>query len=215
MNNSEKISEIAELAYKDFEARTLARDNALTQARSLTRHAANAIRAIHRNEQELAHGHLSEAKAIVEKLRDGLRDFPDLYYAGYTQDAIKEYCEATLTCAFIEGEVIPAPAEMDVPYSTYLRGMAETPGELRRRCMDILRMGYSDDAENLLEQMDDIYSILITMDYPDAVTNGLRRQTDLLRGIVERTRADLTLSLREEKLKSMLQKAVDVFSENQ
>ncbi len=104
---------------------------------------------------------------------------------------------------------------MDVPYSTYLRGMAETPGELRRRCMDILRMGYSDDAENLLEQMDDIYSILITMDYPDAVTNGLRRQTDLLRGIVERTRADLTLSLREEKLKSMLQKAVDVFSENQ
>lgn len=215
MNNSEKISEIAELAYKDFEARTLARDNALTQARSLTRHAANAIRAIHRNERELAHGHLSEAKAIVEKLRDGLRDFPDLYYAGYTQDAIKEYCEATLTCAFIEGEVIPAPAEMDVPYSTYLRGMAETPGELRRRCMDILRMGYSDDAENLLEQMDDIYSILITMDYPDAVTNGLRRQTDLLRGIVERTRADLTLSLREEKLKSMLQKAVDVFSENQ
>ncbi len=215
MNNSDKISEIAELAYKDFEARTLARDNALTQARSLTRHAANAIRAIHRNERELAHEHLSEAKAIVEKLRDGLRDFPDLYYAGYTQDAIKEYCEATLTCAFIEGEVIPAPAEMDVPYSTYLRGMAETPGELRRRCMDILRMGYSDDAENLLEQMDDIYSILITMDYPDAVTNGLRRQTDLLRGIVERTRADLTLSLREEKLKSMLQKAVDVFSENQ
>ncbi len=215
MNNSDKISEIAELAYKDFEARTLARDNALTQARSLTRHAANAIRAIHRNERELAHEHLSEAKAIVEKLRDGLRDFPDLYYAGYTQDAIKEYCEATLTCAFIEGEVIPAPAEMDVPYSTYLRGLAETPGELRRRCMDILRMGYSDDAENLLEQMDDIYSILITMDYPDAVTNGLRRQTDLLRGIVERTRADLTLSLREEKLKSMLQKAVDVFSENQ
>jgi translin len=215
MNNSDKISEIAELAYKDFEARTLARDNALTQARSLTRHAANAIRAIHRSEKELAHEHLSEAKAIVGKLRNDLRDFPDLYHAGYTQDAIKEYCEATLTCAFIEGEVIPTPAEMDVPYSTYLRGMAETPGELRRRCMDILRMGYSDDAENLLGQMDDIYSILITMDYPDAVTNGLRRQTDLLRGIVERTRADLTLSLREEKLKSMLQKAVDVFTENQ
>ncbi len=89
MNNSDKISEIAELAYKDFEARTLARDNALTQARSLTRHAANAIRAIHRNERELAHEHLSEAKAIVEKLRDGLRDFPDLYYAGYTRMRLK------------------------------------------------------------------------------------------------------------------------------
>ena len=76
--------------------------------------------------------------------------------------------------------------------------MAETPGELRRRTMDILRMGYSDEAERLLSQMDEIYSILVTMDYPDAVTNGLRRQTDLLRGIVERTRADLTLSLRED-----------------
>jgi translin len=89
--------------------------------------------------------------------------------------------------------------------------MAETPGELRRRCMDILRMGYSEEAERLLSLMDEIYSILITMDYPDAVTNGLRRQTDLLRGIVERTRADLTLSLREEKLKAELQKAIEVF----
>jgi translin len=89
--------------------------------------------------------------------------------------------------------------------------MAETPGELRRRCMDILRMGYSEEAEDLLEKMDDIYSILITMDYPDAVTNGLRRQTDLLRGIVERTRADLTLSMSEEHLKKILQKAIDTF----
>ncbi len=212
MNNTDKISQIAESAYKDFEARTIARDSALTQARSLTRHAANAIRAIHRNENELAHSHLNEAETLVKKLRDDLQSFPDLYYAGYSQDAIKEYCEAVLTCAFIEGKLIPGPEELDVPYSTYLRGMAETPGELRRRCMDILRMGYSDDAEKLLEQMDDIYSILITMDYPDAVTNGLRRQTDLLRGIVERTRADLPLSLREEKLKKLLRQAVDVYS---
>ncbi len=213
MNTSEKILEIAEMAYKDFEARTSARDTALTLARELTRHAANSIRAIHRNENELAHQHLDQARQIVEKLQSGLREFPDLYYAGYTQDAIKEFCEATLTCALIEGKMIPTPDELGIPYATFLRGMAETPGELRRRCMDILRMGYSDDAENLLGLMDDIYSIMITMDYPDAVTNGLRRQTDLLRGIVERTRADLTLSLREEKLKSMLQLAVDAFSE--
>lgn len=208
MNYSEKITEIADTAHIVFEARTLARDNALTKARSLTRHSANTIRAIHRGETAEAQTQLNEGRKLFEELRETLQVYPDLYYAGYTQDAIKELCEATLTCAFIEGNPIPTPEELGVPTATYLRGMAETPGELRRRCMDILRMGYSDEAERLLGLMDDIYSILITMDYPDAVTNGLRRQTDLLRGIVERTRADLTLSLREEQLKNSLEKAI-------
>ncbi len=206
-----RILDIAEAAHKDFEARTLARDAALTRSRALIRHSSNAIRAIHRSESDLAHEHLDAGRALVDEMKKDLEAFPDLYYAGYTQDAIKEFCEATLTTAIIEGREIPTPAEMGVIYSTYLRGMAETPGELRRRCMDILRMGYSDEAERLLGMMDEIYSILVTMDYPDAVTNGLRRQTDLLRGIVERTRADLTLSLREEHLKGLLRKAIDTY----
>ncbi len=206
-----RILDIAEAAHKDFEARTLARDAALTRSRALIRHSSNAIRAIHRSESDLAHEHLDAGRALVDEMKKDLEAFPDLYYAGYTQDAIKEFCEATLTTAIIEGREIPTPAEMGVIYSTYLRGMAETPGELRRRCMDILRMGYSDEAERLLGMMDEIYSILVTMDYPDAVTNGLRRQTDLLRGIVERTRADLTLSLREEHLKGLLRKAIETY----
>ena len=207
-----RILDIAEAAHKDFEARTLARDAALTRSRALIRHSSNAIRAIHRSESDLAHEHLDAGRELVDEMKKDLENFPDLYYAGYTQDAIKEFCEATLTTAIIEGREIPYPDEMGVIYSTYLRGMAETPGELRRRCMDILRMGYSDEAERLLGMMDEIYSILVTMDYPDAVTNGLRRQTDLLRGIVERTRADLTLSLREEHLKALLRESIDTFT---
>lgn len=207
-----RILDIAEAAHKDFEARTLARDAALTRSRALIRHSSNAIRAIHRSESDLAHEHLDAGRELVDEMKKDLENFPDLYYAGYTQDAIKEFCEATLTTAIIEGREIPTPDEMGVIYSTYLRGMAETPGELRRRCMDILRMGYSDEAERLLGMMDEIYSILVTMDYPDAVTNGLRRQTDLLRGIVERTRADLTLSLREEHLKALLRESIETFS---
>ena len=207
-----RILDIAEAAHKDFEARTLARDAALTRSRALIRHSSNAIRAIHRSESDLAHEHLDAGRELVDEMKHDLENFPDLYYAGYTQDAIKEFCEATLTTAIIEGREIPTPDEMGVIYSTYLRGMAETPGELRRRCMDILRMGYSDEAERLLGMMDEIYSILVTMDYPDAVTNGLRRQTDLLRGIVERTRADLTLSLREEHLKALLRESIETFS---
>ena len=207
-----RISEIADLAHHDFEARTLARDKALTSARALTRHSANAIRAIHRSEQNLAHEHLDAGRALLDELKSELAQYPDLYYAGYTQDAIKEFCEATLTCAYIEKCEIPTPHEMGVIYSTFLRGLAETPGELRRRCMDILRAGYSEEAERLMTQMDEIYSILVTMDYPDAVTNGLRRQTDLLRGIVERTRADLTLSIREDQLKALLKTSIETFS---
>ncbi len=211
MNHStaQTINQIAESAHAVFEAETKARDDALSKARALTRASANAIRAIHRGDSAEAHQHLDAGRKLFNEMAKELTDFPGLYYAGHTQDAIKEYCEASLTTAFIEKRELPTPESLGVPVSTFLRGLAETPGELRRRCMDILRMGYSDEAEMLLSEMDDIYSVLITMDYPDAVTNGLRRQTDLLRGIVERTRADLTLSLREEKLKELLRRTIE------
>ena len=129
-----------------------------------------------------------------------MRLIADLFYAGYTQSALKEYVEAVVTCAIIQGQDIPLPEEIDVEADVYLNGLAEVVGELRRRCMDILRLGYSDDAESLLAIMDEIYALLITVDYPDALTNGLRRQTDLARGIVERTRGDITISIRENRL---------------
>ena len=152
------------------------------------------------SEQTLAQEHLAEARELVQALQAELPSFPDLYYAGYTQDAIKEFAEASITCALIENQPLPTPEELGVEYATYLNGLAEATGELRRRCLDILRQGYSQEAERLLGCMDDIYGVLVTLDYPDAITNGLRRQTDLVRGIVERTRGDLTISLREQHL---------------
>ncbi|HSQ40272.1 MAG TPA: hypothetical protein VLM78_08925, partial [Anaerolineales bacterium] len=123
-----------------------------------------------------------------------------LYYAGYTQDSLKEYVEANVTCALIQNQALQTPEDLGVEYATYLNGLAEVVGELRRRILDILRSGYSQEAERLLNHMDDIYSVLVTMDYPDAITNGLRRQTDNVRGIVEKTRGDVTFSLRGEDL---------------
>ena len=148
-------------------------------------------------EVETANLHLAEAHTLVNQLKSELANHPDLFYTGYTQDALKEYVEAKITCALIQNQEIPLPSEMDVEAAVYLNGLAEVVGELTRRCMDILRQGYSDDAERLLGLMDEIYSLLITVDYPDALTNGLRRQTDLARGIVERTRGDITISIRE------------------
>jgi len=205
------FSEIIAQAENIFEARTKARDQALMQARQLTRLSAHTIRAIHRSEVDQAHALLDEARVIVEALKKDLADFPDLYFAGYTQDAIKEFAEASTTCALIENEPLPMPEGLGIEISTYINGLAEAIGELRRRCLDILRQGYSEEAERLLGEMDEIYNFLVTMDYPDAVTNGLRRQTDLARGIIERTRADLTMSLREQHLQEALQEFADRF----
>jgi translin len=141
---------------------------------------------------------------LVQSLKEGLANFPDLFYAGYTQDAIKEFTEASITFALIQGLDLPSPEDLAVETATYWNGLAEVVGELRRRCLDILRQGYSDEAERLLVCMDEIYTHLVTMDYPDAVTQGLRRQTDLVRNIVEKTRGDLTLSLRFQLMEHAL-----------
>lgn len=199
------FNSIAEKAHLAFEARNKARDQALAQARQLTRFAAHSIRAIHRSESALAHENLDQARQLVDSLKQDLINFPDLFYAGYTQDAIKEYAEASITCAVIENQPLPTPEDLGIEYAAYLNGLAETTGELRRRCLDILRQGYSAEAERLLTCMDEIYALLVTMDYADAITYNLRRHTDLVRGIVERTRADLTLSLRENRLQQALQ----------
>lgn len=196
----DRFSIISEFVHQVFDIRNQARDKALTNARQVIRQSSQAIRAIHRMEVETANLHLAEAHNLVNQLKSELADHPDLFYTGYTQDALKEYVEAKITCALIQNQEIPLPSEMDVEAAVYLNGLAEVVGELRRRCMDILRQGYSDDAERLLGLMDEIYSLLITVDYPDALTNGLRRQTDLARGIVERTRGDITISIRENRL---------------
>lgn len=196
----EKLETIAEQIRKQFDARTAARDQALAQARALTRACSQAIRAVHRDETDTMNELLGEARNLAQSLCSGLEQHSDLYYAGYTQDALKEYVEANATCALIKNQALPSPEELSVEYNTYLNGMAEVIGELRRRCLDILRHGYSAEAERLLTSMDDIYSILVTMDYPDAITNGLRRQTDVARSIIERTRGDITFSLRGEHL---------------
>jgi len=198
------FKQLTDKAHQDFEARHQARENALKQTRKLTRLSADAIRAIHRDERAAAEENMAAARAIVQELGYLLQQHPDLYHSGYTQDAIKEFVEARLTISFIADEPLPLPEDLGVIYSTYLRGMAETIGELRRRCLDILRHGYSDDAERLLNVMDEIFAMLVTLDYPDAITNGLRHQTDMVRGIIERTRADLTISLRDDRLQQAL-----------
>ena len=195
-----KLETIAERIRQNFDVRTSKRDEALKQARQLTRACSLAIRAVHRDDKEAMEANLAEAQQLADVLREELKDHPELFFAGYTQDSLKEFVEANVTCALIQNQPLHTPEDLGVQDSTYLNGLAEVVGELRRRTLDILRSGYSQEAERLLGYMDEIYSVLVTIDYPDAITNGLRRQTDLARGIIEKTRGDVTFSLRGENL---------------
>ena len=196
-----------------FERKNQIRDKALSQSRNLTRHSARAIRAIHRNDSDLALEHLAEADALANSLREGLSEDPDLYFSGYAQDALKEYCEAHLTVATIQDKDWPTAEDLQVEYPTYLNGMSEVVGELRRRVMDIMRDGHSPEVERLLDVMDDIYAQLVTMDFPDALTYGLRRRTDIARSIIERTMADVTVSFRQQQLEKQITNLSEQLSE--
>lgn len=189
-----------------FTAQNAARDTAISQSRELTRQCSECIRAVHRQEWDAAAAGLETIKHGAESLKAGVSNYPDLYHSGYTQDALKEVAEAYLTYAIIRDEPLPTPDDLGIEPATYLRGLAEAATELRRFILDIMRRTerHSDEAERLLEWMDAIYDELVTFDFPDAITHGLRRQTDVVRGVLERTRGDLTQSLRQQRLQDAL-----------
>jgi len=208
------IEEIADRIRRSLDARTAARDGALAQTRRLVRHCANAIRAVHREEYQLADENLAQARELAGSLQSDLAPYADLFHSGYTQDALKEYAEASIVYALVRDEPLPTPEALSLEHATYLQGLAEAVGELRRRSLDLLRLGHSQDAERLLSCMDDIYTVLVTMDYPDAITGGLRRLTDIARGVTERTRGDMTISLRQEQLERSLQRLEDKLADH-
>ncbi len=186
-----------------LESKNAARDRALVDSRQTVRHAANAIRALHRGETELAEQHLRQGREMVTAARRDLEDHPDVYWAGYVQDAQKEFAEANLVAAIIGKRVMPGSEELGVEDAPFLNGMAEAASEMRRYVLDVIRRGGRDDmaeAERVLMVMDDIYTRLITVDFPDQVTGGLRRTCDSLRAVLERTRGDLTISIRQADL---------------
>jgi len=200
----DNLETVADQIREKFDIQSAARDEALTVSRSLIRHCALAIRAVHRDDLDVMNEHLQEAAILAKNLKVDLADHPNLYHTGYTQDALKEFVEAEVTCALIKEKPLVTLNELDVPHATYLKGLSEVIGELRRRTLDELRNGYSEECERLLNHMDEIYAVLVTMDYPDAITHGLRRQTDIARSIIERTRGDITFSLRGEHLEKKI-----------
>lgn len=203
-HSMEQLDQISEQIRTEFEVTNAARDMAYQRSRKLISLCARTIRAVHREEWETAEALLAKAQEAKETLVQDVQPFCNLYYAGYTQDAIKEYVEARLTYALVRQRPLPTPEELQAENNTWLNGLAEAATELRRRILDIIRHGYTDEAERLLENMDLIYSTLVTFDFNDSITGGLRRRTDTVRAVLERTRGDVTNSLRQAQLEEAL-----------
>jgi translin len=206
------LQRIGEGAIGRLEAVNAARERALAETRRVVRLCANSIRAIHRGEFDTARELLSEAQQILGSLSTDLESQPKIYWSGYVQDSQKEFAEACITLAIIEDSELPNPASLQVDDAVYLNGLAEAAGELRRHVLDMIRRGELERAEHILTVMDDIYGLLVTVDYPDAVTSGLRRSTDMVRGVLERTRGDLTMSHQQRELTTALQRAESILT---
>ncbi|MGH2557224.1 MAG: haloacid dehalogenase [Actinomycetota bacterium] len=200
------LSDLSEAFLRRFEETTTAREKALAAARRSIRASANAIRAIHRGELEQAHRLMDESRTAIQAGREAVREaHPDVYFAGFLQDAQKEYAEARLTEAMVAGSRLPAPQDLEVELPPYLNGMAETIGEGRRTILDLLRRGEVAEGERILVAMEEMYSLLVSMDFPDAITGNLRRSTDVARSIIERTRGDLSVTLVQRNLQEALE----------
>ena len=182
-------------------AKHAAREAGLRDSRAAIQAAAASIRAVHREEFDRAAELAERSEAAVRAAEEALADHADVRYAGFLHDATKEYAEARLTLAFVQGTAVPLPDELGVEIPAYLNGMAEAASELRRRLLDLLRRGEVEPCERLLATMDEVYGVLVTIDFPDAVTGGLRRTTDALRAVLERTRGDLTNALVQERVR--------------
>ena len=188
MNLQKIASHIGQL----FEEMDQARDRGIVETRRIIKSCSLAIRAVHREEFQEAEQHLREARERLDQINVSLRCYPEIFYGGFVQDAQKEYAEARITFNVVLGKAIPTPEDVGVDFAPYLNGMAEAVGEMRRHILDQLRKGSLEQSERVLAVMDDIFYMLIGMDYPDAITRGLRRSTDIARSCLEKTRGDLT-----------------------
>ncbi len=202
--NRPDLSLASERAQQELSAKHDSREAGLRISREVIRLSANAIRAVHRHD-------LDEAKSLIARASEHLgeadairQENPDIYYSGFLADARKEYAEANITLALISGDPIPQAGELGVEMASYLNGMGEVIGEIRRYLLDSLRRNDTRRCEELMQIMDDIYSLLVTVDFPEGVTGGLRRTTDAMRGVLERTRGDLTITLRQLELEKLL-----------
>jgi translin len=202
---TDNLDAISEQVRNNLTAKDKAREAMLPMSREAIRCCSEAIRAVHRQELEKSRRLLESAAGLLKECETALAGSPELVNTGSLRDAQKEYVEGCAVLSIVTGQLLPTPEELGVDSASYLNGLGEAASELRRYLLDGMRKGDLSRVKPVTA-MDDIYSVLVTIDFPDAVTGGLRRTTDMLRGVLERTRSDLTLVMTQQDLAARLEK---------
>ena len=203
---TDNLEAIADRIRLSLSAKDAAREKVLPLCRDTIRHCSKAIRAVHRQEFDQAGALLKSAGSMLGEVEQAVTGHEEFNHSSFIRDAEKEFAEGSITLALVTGKQIPDPEGLCIDSAAYLNGMGEAVGELRRYLLDSMRGGDLSRGEEILSMMDDIYSVLVTMDFPDAITGGLRRTTDMVRGVLERSRSDLTLVMRQKDLEERLEK---------
>ena len=207
------LSEICDRIRAHFAGQDRAREEAYNLSRQVIRLAASCIRSVHRKQNQEALSLLEQTGAATNQMIEAVSDQPSLRYGGFIADAEKEYAEAAITYAVIGGSALPSPEELQITYAPWLNGLAEAGGEFRRHCLDLIREDRIEEAEKYLDIMDEIYHAIMGFDYPNAISYGLRGRSDALRGMIERTRGDMTNALRQARLEQRLAELEQMLSE--
>ena len=203
---TDNLDSIYEQIRQNLTAKDVAREKMLPLCREAIRWSSESIRSIHRQEFDRAKGMLESARKLLDEAEQALAGSAELSNTGFFRDAQKEFVEGNAVLTIVSGQPLPSPGELGVDSAAYLNGLGEAASELRRYLLDSMRKGDLSKGEELLTAMDDIYSVLVTVDFPDAITGGLRRTTDMLRGVLERTRSDLTLATTQQDLGQRIEK---------
>ena len=201
--------ELTEGMLASFEAKDRAREEALKLSREMVRNCSVAIRCVHREDFDKALRLVNEAYLSLQEIRKLLRDHQDVRYAGFVDDAEQEFAEARCTYSLISRHEILTHEDVDVDLVNYLAGLGDTTGELRRHILDLIRTGMPEKGEYFLEMMEEICYLLMLFDYPDAITRGLRRKSDLARSMLERTRGDLTNAMGMDKVANAMRSFIE------
>jgi translin len=199
-----ELKTICDKIRQEFDAKDAAREKGLTRSREVIRNSADSIRHIHRGEYAEAEKLMAASVKLLAEVREALKDHPDVYYAGFVQDAQKEHAEAHATLALVRGEALPDPDTLGVGYAPYLNALGEAIGELRRHALDGIRRNELGWGEGILAAMDEVYYAMISFDYPPAIDRGLKRTADVTRSLIERTRGDITNAARQQRLETAL-----------
>lgn len=196
--------ELAEEISRHLEEKDQAREEALALTRVVVRRSGAAIRSVHRGELDRALDLADRAGEDLAAILNLLKEHPDVRYSGLVDGAEQEYAEARIVYALITEERMPTPQEVGVEMTSYLAGLGDAVGELRRHILDLIRLGRPEEGEVHLAAMEEIYHLLMSLDYPDAVTKGMRRKGDVARSLLDRTRGDLTNAIGQRRLEAEL-----------